>query len=173
MPVPVSDALSLSPLLPVRRAYVRPWVADFLEGLSADYFAAFHVPLQVNSAVRTVKVQRWLLRTDRNAAPWHGDVASAHLAGVAVDLERRRLTAAQKRFLELRLLYWAAAGQVLVEEELRPEQCFHIVVRKAPKSGVPDFTNLLPDKPGVLRGEFSAGNFGFVLDSIPSAYLVP
>src|SRR5208337_4513977 len=115
---------------PTKRAYVRPWVVDMLVDLSHDFFVTFHAPLQVNSAVRTIQVQRGLLHWNRNAAPWHGETASAHLAGVAVDLERRRLSGAQKRWLEIRLLALAAVGAVICEEELHPEQCFHIVVRR-------------------------------------------
>lgn len=172
VPVHTGTALALSPYLPLGRAYVRPWVADFLDTLSAEFYAAFHKPLQVNSAVRTVTVQRWLLRTDKNAAPWHGEVASAHLAGVAVDLERRRLTATQKRFIEMRLLYRASNGEVIVEEELRPQQCFHVVVKRD-KSGLPVIPSVLPDKMDESDGESAQGNFGFVPDSILFAYPVP
>lgn len=165
--------VALSPFLPSGRAYVRPWVADALTILEKDYFGTFHAPLQVNSAVRTVKVQRWLLRTDRNAAPWHGEVASAHLAGVAVDLERRRLSPAQKRFVELRLLAMAAYGQVIVEEELRPQQCFHVVVKRE-KSGVPVFSsNLLPNSLDESDGESAQDNRGFVSGYPLSFYLAP
>lgn len=123
----ITRALSVDQRLPRERVYVCPWVADFLEQLSAEYYAAFGVPLQVNSAVRTVAVQRKLRRRNGNAAPATGETASAHLAGVAVDLKRRGLTVAQKRFLQFRLLAWAARGKVLVEEELR-QPCFHVVV---------------------------------------------
>jgi hypothetical protein len=168
--IQATPALALSPFLPLGRAYVRPWVYDQLSAISADFYAQFNRPLQVNSAVRTVKVQRWLLRTDRNAAPWHGEVASAHLAGVAVDLERRRLSPAQKRWLEIRLLVMAAAGAVIVEEEIRPQQCFHMVVRRE-KSGVPVFnSNPLPDSLDESGGESAPDNRGFVSDYFLTDY---
>lgn len=155
-------ALALSPFLPAKRAYVRPWVAAAISDLAADYFGTFHAPLQVNSAVRTIRVQRSLLHWNRNAAPWHGETASAHLAGVAVDLERRRLSGVQKRWLEFRLFSMAALGLVIVEEELRPNQCFHLVVMRE-KSGVPVFSsNPLPNSLDESDGEYAPGNRGFV-----------
>jgi hypothetical protein len=127
VPIRTTRALSIDKRLPRNRAYVRPWVADFLTELSEQFYAAFGKPLQVNSAVRTVDVQRRLRRINGNAAPYEGETASAHLAGVAVDLQRRKLTPAQKRFLQWRLLIAAARGRVIVEEELK-QPCFHVVV---------------------------------------------
>ena len=72
VPIHATESLALSPLLPASRAYVRPWVLDMLSYIAPDFYATFHINLQINSAVRTVQVQRWLLRFDRNAAPWHG-----------------------------------------------------------------------------------------------------
>lgn len=117
--------------VPANRAYVRPWVNDMLVTLSAAFFTQFAKPLQVNSAVRTVRVQRSLLRWNRNAAKTSGEKASAHLAGVAVDLQRRGLSPVQVRFLEWRLLAYWLRGQVLVEEEIR-QPCFHVVSLPTP-----------------------------------------
>ena len=171
--VQIQKNVELHSEIPARRNYLRPWAADFLQNLAHDFFVTFHAPLQVNSAVRTVKVQRWLLRTDRNAAPWHGEVASAHLAGVAVDLERRRLSPVEKRFVELRLLVLAAEGQVIVEEELRPQQCFHVVVKRD-KSGVPVFSSSSqPNSLDESDGESAPDNRGSVSDYPASVYPAP
>jgi hypothetical protein len=70
-------------------------------------------------------VQRGLMRWNPNAAPIHGDVASSHLAGTTVDLERRRLTQEQIWWIEGYLL--GMGDSVIVIEELR-EPCFHIMV---------------------------------------------
>lgn len=113
---------------PKGRAYVRPWVADFVDGLAADYYATFGKPLQVNSATRPQTVQRRLRRWNRNAAPITGETASVHMRGIAVDLQRRGTTRQQRAWLQLRLMYWVAMGRVIVEEELR-QPCFHVVVR--------------------------------------------
>ena len=83
--------------------------------------------IQVNSAVRTVKVQKKLRRHNRNAAPAEGDTASSHLAGVTVDLQRRGMSKEQIRWMEHYLFYMKALGLVEPEEERR-HWCFHIMV---------------------------------------------
>jgi uncharacterized protein YcbK (DUF882 family) len=117
----------ISPKLEEDRRYARPWVDCFLQELGQEYYEQFHDQIQVNSAVRTVKTQLRLLRWNHNAAPVHGEVASAHLAGVAVDLQRRGLTREQIRFIQRKLLEMSKLGFVIVEEELK-QPCFHIVV---------------------------------------------
>lgn len=126
VPVEKSDALRVE--IPASRAFLVPWAASFLNQIAAEYFNQFAVPLQVNSAVRTARVQRRLRSWNRNAAPYKGDCASAHMAGIAFDLQRRGLTAAQRRWLQWRLLYYFGRGDVIVEEEIK-QPCFHVVVR--------------------------------------------
>jgi hypothetical protein len=127
VPVTVDRYVAISPKLEAKRRYVRPTVDEFLQELGREYFEQFGKPIQVNSAVRTVRTQIGLLHWNRNAAPAHGDKASAHLAGVAVDLQRRGLTPEQIRFVQRKLLIFARMDMVIVDEELR-EPCFHIVV---------------------------------------------
>lgn len=127
VPLPLSVSLAVDRRLDPKRRYCRPWVAAFLFDLSDAYYREFHTPLLVDSAVRTVKVQRSLLRWNKNAAPAHGELESVHIAGIAVDIARRPLSGNQIRWLELRLLYYHALGLVIVEEELK-QPCFHIVV---------------------------------------------
>jgi len=127
VPLPLSVSLAVDRRLDPKRRYCRPWVAAFLFDLSDAYYREFHTPLLVDSAVRTVKVQRSLLRWNKNAAPAHGELESVHIAGIAVDIARRPLSGNQIRWLELRLLYYHALGRVIVEEELK-QPCFHIVV---------------------------------------------
>jgi Family of unknown function (DUF5715) len=81
----------------------------------------------VNSAVRTVKIQKKLRRHNRNAAPADGDTASSHLAGVTVDLQRRGMNKDQIRWMEHYLFYMKALGLVEPEEE-RHQWVFHIMV---------------------------------------------
>lgn len=119
--------VTISPKLEAKRRYVKPSVDEFLQELGQEYYSQFGKPIQVNSAVRTIKTQLSLIRWNRNAAPIHGEKASAHLAGVAVDLQRRGLTLGEIRFLQQKLLPFARADEVIVEEELK-EPCFHIVV---------------------------------------------
>jgi hypothetical protein len=127
--VPITDNqyVRISPRLEAKRRYCRPEVDAFLQELGGEYYTEFGEPIQVNSAIRTEKTQSWLRRWNRNAAPVHGETASAHLAGIAVDLQRRGLTLPQVRFIQRKLLELAKWKMVIVEEELR-EPCFHVVV---------------------------------------------
>ena len=101
--------------------------AELRQDLSLAYYSRFHRQIQLNSAVRTVKVQRKLRRHNRNAAPWEGETASSHLAGLTVDLQRRGLSKEQIRWMEHYLFYMKSVGLVEPEEERR-HWCFHIMV---------------------------------------------
>jgi hypothetical protein len=127
VPIIASDSLKIEPSLDPSRRYCRPWTRDFVQDLSEAYYHEFHDKIQVNSAVRTVKVQKKLRRHNRNAAPADGDTASSHLAGVTVDLQRRGLTKEEIRFVERYLFYLNALGLVEPEEERR-HWCFHVMV---------------------------------------------
>jgi hypothetical protein len=127
VPIIPSESLKIEPSLDPSRRYCRPWTRDFVDDLSQAYYNRFHDKIQVNSAVRTVKVQRKLRRHNRNAAPAEGDTASSHLAGVTVDLQRRGLSKEEIRWMEHYLFYMKALGLVEPEEERR-HWCFHIMV---------------------------------------------
>ncbi|MBZ5664589.1 MAG: DUF5715 family protein [Acidobacteriia bacterium] len=127
VPIEASESLKIEPSLDPSRRFCRPWTRDFVQDLSEVYYRQFHAQIQVNSAVRTVKVQKKLRRHNRNAAPVDGDTASSHLAGVTVDLQRRGLTKEQIRFVERYLFYLNALGLVEPEEERR-HWCFHVMV---------------------------------------------
>ena len=122
-----SESLRIEPSLDRSRRYCRPWTLAFVNDLSQAYYNRFHQQIQVNSAVRTVKVQKKLRRHNRNAAPYEGDTASSHLAGVTVDLQRRGMTKPQIAWMEHYLFYMKALGLVEPEEERR-HWCFHIMV---------------------------------------------
>ncbi len=127
LPIRASESLKIEPSLDPSRRFCRPWTRDFVEDLSQAYYNRFHQQIQVNSAVRTVKVQKKLRRHNRNAAPADGDTASSHLAGVTVDLQRRGMSKDQIRWMEHYLFYMKALGLVEPEEERR-HWCFHIMV---------------------------------------------
>src|SRR5450755_3784104 len=99
------EALRFDPRLDPSRRYCRPWTRDFVTDLSTVFYHQFHAQIQVNSAVRTVKVQKKLRRRNRNAAPAEGDTASSHLAGITVDLQRRGLSKDQVHWVERYLFY--------------------------------------------------------------------
>jgi len=119
--------LRFDPRLDPSRRFCRPWTRDFVADLSQAYYHRFHNQIQVNSAVRTVKIQKKLRRHNRNAAPADGDTASSHLAGVTIDLQRRGMTKDQIRWMEHYLFYMKALGLVEPEEE-RHQWVFHVMV---------------------------------------------
>lgn len=122
-----SESLRIEPSLDPSRRFCRPWTLDFVNDLSQAYYNRFHQKIQLNSAVRTVKVQRKLRRHNRNAAPYEGETASSHLAGLTVDLQRRGMSKDQIHWMEGYLFYMKSVGLVEPEEERR-HWCFHIMV---------------------------------------------
>lgn len=130
VPLPTGETLRVDERLPEDRRYSRPWTAVFLTAMARDFYTKFHVPLQVDSAVRTVDVQKRLERTNGNAAPAEGATASPHLTGQAIDVAKRGLTLAEIAWLRLYLQPLMDAGKIDVEEEFR-QACFHISVYKS------------------------------------------
>jgi hypothetical protein len=121
------ETLRFDPRLDPSRRFCRPWTRDFVADLSQAYYHRFHDQIQVNSAVRTVKIQKKLRRHNRNAAPADGDTASSHLAGVTIDLQRRGMSKDQIHWMEHYLFYMKALGLVEPEEERR-QWVFHVMV---------------------------------------------
>ena len=127
--VPIEESRSLkvaANLLPNRR-YCRPWTRDFADDLADSFYAEFHKPIQINSAVRTADQQKKLRRTNRNAAPQEGDTASTHLTGVTIDISKRGLTRKQHQWIEQYFLPMRNAGVIDPIEERR-QPVFHVVV---------------------------------------------
>ncbi len=127
--LPASTALEIDDRLPVNRRYCRPWTAQFLTTMARAYYAHFHTPLQVNSAVRTAEFQQHLIHINGNAAPAEGDTASPHLTGQAIDIAKHGLSLSQIAWLRGYLLPLVQQGKVDVEEEFQ-QACFHISVYK-------------------------------------------
>ena len=94
VPLPASAALTVNPNLIENHRYCRPWTAQFLADLARAHAAAFHKPIQVNSAVRTVEYQKRLMRTNGNAADAEGDIVSPHLTGATIDIAKQGLSRA-------------------------------------------------------------------------------
>ena len=127
VPITESETLRIDPRLDPSRRYCRPWTMQFVNDLSQAYYDRFHSQIQVNSAVRTVLVQRKLMRHNRNAAPAYGDTASSHLAGITVDIQRRGMTRQQVKWMEQYLMPFHEQGLIEPEEE-RYQWVFHIAV---------------------------------------------
>jgi hypothetical protein len=158
LPLVGNESLKIEPSLDPSRRYCRPWTLDFVNDLSQAYYNRFRAQIQLNSAVRTVKVQKKLRRHNRNAAPAEGDTASSHLAGVTIDLQRRGMTKQQIVWMEHYLFYMKALGLVEPEEERR-HWCFHIMVSglysnwRATQTIVPiDHTDTDPPETQVALG---------------------
>ena len=128
--LPISAGLHADPKLEPNRSYCRPWAARFLANLANMYYARFHTPLQVNSAVRTVAYQKHLLLINGNAAPAEGDTRSPHLTGEAIDIGKKGLSTAEIGWMRAYLSALQAAGNLDVEEEFE-QACFHISVYKS------------------------------------------
>jgi Family of unknown function (DUF5715) len=127
VPIIPSETLRIQASLDPARRYCRPWTMEFLQDISAAYYKEFHDQIQVNSAVRTVLVQKKLRRHNRNAAPETGETASSHLAGLTVDLQRRGMTKAQVKWVEAYMKPLKELGLIEPEEERR-HWCFHVMV---------------------------------------------
>ncbi|MGD0989948.1 MAG: DUF5715 family protein [Candidatus Sulfotelmatobacter sp.] len=153
-PIIAGETLRFDPRLDPSRRYCRPWTRDFVQDVSQAYYNRFHAQIQVNSAVRTVKIQKKLRRHNRNAAPPDGDTASSHLAGLTVDLQRRGMTDEQIHWMEHYLFYMKALGLVEPEEE-RGQWVFHIMVsgRYADWRESQDIVPMERPEPGTLTAD--------------------
>lgn len=127
VPIISNQFLRFDPRLDPDRRYCRPWTRDFLEDLSQAYYKEFRNQIQVNSAVRTVKIQKKLRRHNRNAAPEVGETASSHLAGVTVDIQRRGMSRQQIKWMQQYMLPLKNLGLIEPEEERR-QWVFHVMV---------------------------------------------
>lgn len=107
--------------------YCRPWTESFLQDLGEAYYKEFGQPIQVNSAVRTMEYQRKLRRHNGNAAPESGEIASSHLGGLTVDINRRGLSRQQHQFIVDYLLNLREEGIIEVAEERR-QPVFHVMI---------------------------------------------
>jgi hypothetical protein len=130
VPIPASSALTVNAELSATHRYCRPWTALFLTDLSRAHETAFHRPLEVSSAVRTMEYQKRLMGINGNAAPAEGDIVSPHLTGATIDIAKDGLSRNEIAWMRRRLLALQTAGKIDVEEEFR-QACFHITVYKS------------------------------------------
>ena len=126
VPIEETDGVHIA-IREVSHRYCRPWTETFLQDLGAAYYQEFGQPIQVNSAVRTVEYQRKLRRHNGNAAPEAGEIASSHLGGLTVDINRRGLTRKQHQFIVDYLFRLREEGIIEVAEERR-QPVFHIMI---------------------------------------------
>lgn len=129
VPIQESSLLTIHPRLAPENRFCKPWTRAFLRDLAAAHYRQFHTPIQVNSAVRTVAQQERLRRYNHNAAPSSGDTESSHVAGLTVDISRRGMGRAERKWMERYLLELKDQGLIETAEERR-EPVFHIMVAK-------------------------------------------
>jgi hypothetical protein len=122
-----SRSLVIAPNLEANRRFCRPWTRAFLEDMSQAFYATFHQPIMVTSAVRTVEQQAHLQRWNHNAAPIDGETASSHLAGLTVDIGKRIMSRNQRAWIDQYVLKLQQLGLVEAAEERR-QACYHIMV---------------------------------------------
>jgi hypothetical protein len=130
VPLQSSARLLVNEELPQDRRYARPWTARFAVDTARAFYARFHQPLRLNSAVRTVEYQLRLQRVNGNAAAVDGDGASPHLTGQALDFGKRGMSIAQIAWMRAYLAPLMQAGKLDVEEEFQ-QACFHISVYRS------------------------------------------
>jgi uncharacterized protein YcbK (DUF882 family) len=122
-----SSSLKIAANLVDTRRYCKPWTRDFVEDFGQAFYAEFHKPIQINSAVRTMDQQKKLRPHNRNAGPVDGDTASTHMAGVTVDISKRGLTRKEHAWIEQYFLPLKEKGLIDPIEERR-QPVFHVVV---------------------------------------------
>lgn len=127
--VPLADsrALLINPSIEENRRYCRAWTRDFVNDLSNDYYSKFHQKIVLTSAVRTAEQQEKLRRKNHNAAPADGGTASSHLAGTTIDIGKKGMTRAQRKWVDQYVYQLHQEGLVEAAEERR-QACYHIMV---------------------------------------------
>ncbi len=133
---PETAGLHVNPELAGDRRCARVWTVRFAEDISRQFYARFHQPLQVNSAVRTVAYQLRLQRTNGNAVGVGGEIASPHLTGQALDFGKSGMSVAEIAWMRAYLKPLMDSGKVDVEEEFQ-QACFHISVYRSYLPAVP------------------------------------
>lgn len=109
--------------------WCRRWTTAFLRDLGREYYAKFHEPIQVNSAVRTVEYQNALRKRNGNATSANGKRRSSHLTGATIDLAKRDMSSAEKKWIRRKLLDLEKRNLIEATEE-GGQPCFHVMVFK-------------------------------------------
>jgi Family of unknown function (DUF5715) len=134
--LPENGYIQVDPRLPSKWRWCRPVVAAFLRDLGREYFAEFHMSLQVNSAVRTAERQRELRKRNGNATKADGKNRSSHLTGATIDLAKRNMTITEEKWLGKKLLDLEKKNLIEATEEKR-QPCFHVMVFKSYHGAAP------------------------------------
>ena len=120
--------------------YLRPWARTFLYRLSREFYAAFHQRLRVTSLIRTVALQRALMRRNPNAADATGGYRSSHLTGATLDISKHSMAPRAQVWMRRVLHNLGSGGYVYAIEEFE-EPCFHVMVYPTYANYVARITN--------------------------------
>ncbi len=107
--------------------YLRPWTKLFLDRLSREYYQRFRQRLRITSMIRTVVMQRRLIRMNPNAARATGPDRSSHLTGATLDISKRFMSYRGQVWMRHVLFRLAESGYLYAIEEF-VEPCFHVMV---------------------------------------------
>ena len=127
VPLPENKTVRIDYRLGSKWRWCRTWTATFLQDLGRDYFARFHAPLRINSAVRTVVYQKQLHGRNGNAARATGARQSSHPTGATVDIAKKEMTSAQLNWMRKRLLGLESKDLIQATEEMK-QLVFHVMV---------------------------------------------
>ncbi len=112
---------------PAARTFVRPWCRTFIMDMAAEFYRIFNRSLIIDSATRTVEQQHALRRVNRFAAPEWGKLPSSHLAGITVDIAKRKYNSKQRKWIVAYLKTLQDKELVIATEE---PMCYHVAVRE-------------------------------------------
>ncbi len=107
--------------------YCRPWTKLFLDRLSRQFYARFRQRLRITSLVRTAASQERLADRNSNAADAFGPERSSHLTGATVDISKRWMSPAARRWLRTVLYSLRQQGYLYAIEEFH-QPAFHVMV---------------------------------------------
>jgi len=116
--------------VPAQYRYSRPWTKLFLDRLSRQFHAKFGRRLRVTSLVRTEKRQCQLIRLNPNAAEATGAMRSSHLTGATIDISKRFMSRAERRWMREVLYSLRRRGYIYAIEEFG-QPTFHIMVYRS------------------------------------------
>lgn len=127
--IPNSIGIKTDERLKERLRYVLPCVADWLIELGKKFHEKFGTEIQINSGVRTISYQDYLISVlgNPNAAPVIGAKRSVHLTGAAIDIAKLPLTKEQLVWLRKYLVNEEMNYKAEITEEFR-QAVFHAMV---------------------------------------------
>ncbi len=126
---PETKFIAIDHRLDSRWRWIRPWVSSFLFKTGKGSFSECGIPIQINSALRSVERQKELVRVNPNAAPAVGPKASPHLTGSTIDLSKLVMNSCGIGWMRHYLRTLKRYNKIDAIEEMY-QAVFHIMVFK-------------------------------------------